>query len=97
MDKSLPISRVAAARQAAVAKHLEPLEDRVGPAALARLQALVLLLISSSTLLELHDHCGVDADTAAEHASWAIQALIAATVAGSPAAPEPPWDHGHER
>ena len=89
--------RRAAARQAAVAKQLEPLEDRVGPAALARLQALVLLLISSSTLLELHDHCGVDADTAAERASWAIQALIAATVAGSPAAPEAAGDYGHER
>ena len=64
---------------------------------LDRLQALVLLLISSSTLLELYDHCGVDADTAAEHASWAIQALIAATVAGAPAAREAPWDRGHER
>jgi AcrR family transcriptional regulator len=44
-----------------------------------RLQALILLLISSSALLELHDHGGLDAEDAAAVVSWAIGALIEAT------------------
>ena len=75
--------RRAAGRLSEVEAQLGRLADRVSPAGLRRLQTLVLLLISSSSLLELHDHCGLAADEAGEQLAWAIQATSAATIAES--------------
>jgi AcrR family transcriptional regulator len=41
---------------------------------------LALLLTSSLAFVDLHDRQGVDPDTAADDVSWAIEALVAATL-----------------
>ena len=53
----------------------------------ARLTSLLLLLSGSLALVELHDRQGLAVDAAVDSSRWAVQALIAATVAGSPAVP----------
>lgn len=47
-----------------------------------RLTALLLLVTGSLGLVELHDRQHLDLDTAVEHAHWAAEQLIAATVHG---------------
>jgi AcrR family transcriptional regulator len=44
-----------------------------------RLDAVVELLVSSATFLELHDHLGLDAGDAAAHVSWAVRTLLEAS------------------
>jgi AcrR family transcriptional regulator len=50
----------------------------------ARVVRLALLLTSSLAFVDLHDRQGVDADTAVDDVSWAIETLVAATNEDAP-------------
>jgi hypothetical protein len=49
----------------------------------ARAVRLSLLLTSSLAFVDLHDRQGVDPETAVDDVSWAIEALVAATLEDS--------------
>lgn len=53
------------------ARHIDP-ESEVGQ----RLISMILLISGSQALLELHDHQGLDIETAIESAVWGVEALI---------------------
>jgi hypothetical protein len=49
----------------------------------ARLVRLALLMTSSLAFVDLHDRQGLDPDAAVDDVSWAIEALVAATLEDS--------------
>jgi AcrR family transcriptional regulator len=77
--------RRAKRRQAMIAAQLKGLSISGEPR--DRLEALIALLMSSSAVLELHDHSRLSVDRAADYVGWAIKTWIAASSPDSPAGP----------
>jgi hypothetical protein len=69
--------RRAGRRLAWAALALEPLADRLEPAAQQRLVAALALLMGIETLVVLKDVCGLDEAAAEEVVRWAAQTLLA--------------------
>jgi AcrR family transcriptional regulator len=77
-DQATPAPRRRAGRRLSwAARALEPLSDRLEPAAQQRLVAALALLMGIETLVVLKDVCGLDEAAAEEVVRWAAQTLLA--------------------